>query len=737
MLYAKSNPEESIGEHTNKLLENFEVLKNTYSNEIEKNMEDKERFWELLRIACLYHDIGKVYTPFQNIVLKELNKPLIPTNFTYDYIKHEQLSLAFFPAKQFGITKDEKKLLYQTIFYHHERKNFNIDYEMIDKIIEKDFMPHIDSIEIELRNDLDIAFPEKLSSAYLTYVKPEKRINSFDSLYIEYCLLKGLLHRIDHSSSAHIEVEETTSDNVAEFTENSMNNKNFKLNDIQIYCKDNSDENLILIGSTGIGKTEAALMWSNNSKAFFTLPIRISINAIYDRIYQEIGYKHIGLLHSGALDYLEENYEFENTEQIYNQSKNFSRKLTVCTIDQIFPFVFKYKGYEKIYATFSYSKIIIDEIQAYSPEIVAILIKGIEMIHKIGGKFLVMTATLPRIYKDKFKELGIPFKEEKFLKPVKRHKISIRENNIFDDLDFISNLANDSKVLIIANTVNKSIEIYKSLKEVFDGEINLLHSKFTGEDRNIKESKIKDFSANKNEKGIWITTQLVEASLDIDFDYLFTEMSTLDSLFQRLGRCYRKREYDLDLPNVYIYDKDISGIGSKSVYDEDIHQKSLELLKEYNNELLREEDKVDMVDKLYSMENIKDTDFYKDFKAGLNVLDNIIDYDTSKSDAQKLLRKIDNVTVIPMSVYQDNLELFKLYESTKGLHEKNKLLRKITNLSTNITKYQYNCFKDKISEIPYLNEKIEIYLVNLKYSDELGLVLKDDEDYSLDDRFCD
>src|SRR5690625_940931 len=53
--------------------------------------------------------------------------------------------------------------------------------------------------------------------------------------------------------------------------------------------------------------------------------------------------------------------------------------------------------------------------------------------------------------------------------------------------------------------------------------------------------------------GIWVTTQLVEASIDIDFDVLFTELSMIDSLLQRFGRCYRKRKLDHDMPNIYIY----------------------------------------------------------------------------------------------------------------------------------------------------------------------------------------
>lgn len=50
-------------------------------------------------------------------------------------------------------------------------------------------------------------------------------------------------------------------------------------------------------------------------------------------------------------------------------------------------------------------------------------------------------------------------------------------------------------------------------------------------EKNQDIEEIKEFSKNRNEVGIWITTQIVEVSLDIDFDMLYTEMFTLDSLF--------------------------------------------------------------------------------------------------------------------------------------------------------------------------------------------------------------
>ncbi len=71
----------------------------------------------------------------------------------------------------------------------------------------------------------------------------------------------------------------------------------------------------------------------------------------------------------------------------------------------------------------------------------------------------------------------------------------------------------------------------------------MIHSRFIRRDRRQKEKDINAFSKN-TKTGIWIGTQVVEASLDIDFDLLITELSELSSLFQRMGRCYRKRNYE-------------------------------------------------------------------------------------------------------------------------------------------------------------------------------------------------
>lgn len=554
MLYAKSDPPESINEHTEKLLRNLKILRNVYEKIVDKNPNVDERLWNLLEIACVYHDIGKVYSPFQNIILEKLGKEKLYTKFDYESIKHEQLSPMFIPTDDLNYT--EKKLIYQAIYYHHCRVHKKVNSNLVEKIIKEDILPRYDNIRSEIKYKLK----DDLNCNYLGYVFGRNKINEESEVYIKYCLLKGLLHRLDHSSSADVLVENKTEQSLGECTENSLKFKGYNgKNELQKFCKDNISNNILVIGSTGIGKTEAATIWSDIGKTFFTLPIRTSINAIYDRIKFDIGYKDVGLLHSSAVDYLEEN-EDKFDYHLYEQTKNLGNRVIVCTIDQIFPFIFRYNGYEKIYATLAFSKVIIDEIQAYSPEITAIILKGIKMINDIGGKFMIMTATLPRIYKDELEKMGIKFKFGEFLKPIMRHKLSINDNSLDNDIENIINKASSSKVLVILNTIDKANELYLKIKGKNIENVNVLHSRFIKNDRSNKENSIINFSKEREKTGIWITTQIVEASLDIDFDYLFTEMSTLDSLFQRCGRCYRSRKYEKNEPNIYVYNKNVSGI---------------------------------------------------------------------------------------------------------------------------------------------------------------------------------
>lgn len=705
MLYAKSNPVETLREHTDELLKQMNMLRECYGTNINSlNFLEVERFWQLLDFVIEFHDIGKAFSPFQKLIRSrmdiEVNEPKIVTHLENN-IGHNYLSPAFIDYRYIDRKKDRelRAVLIQVIVYHHERDVF-IDKDfrnLIQKILDEDLI----NKGYELQHEFKVRYPirtEELSNTYLQSVI--KRIDKNHKYYNLYIMLKGILHRLDHSASAHEIVECNSNMNIGEYTEKHLVKEFGSLREVQSFAKSNRNKNIILIASTGMGKTETALIWIDKDKAFFTLPLRVSINALFDRAKNIIGVGEandtfLGLLHSTAIDYLEESNQ-ENSNEIVDLAKLLSCKLTFSTIDQIFKFPFLYRGYEKVYSTLAYSKVVIDEIQAYSPEIAAVLVKGIEMIHKIGGKFMIMTATMPTIYIDELKKRDVidsnladlTCNTEKI-----RHCVSIVENSIDENLDKIIQSGMNKKVLVIVNTVKSAVEKYELIEEIvkpkgIDANLNLLHSMYIQEDRAKLEKYIKEF-ADSDSNGIWITTQLVEASLDIDFDELHTENSTLDSLFQRFGRCYRSREYEENSPNIFIYTEKATGIGS--IYDKDIVEKGLELLKNCMNGKkyfkMKEKHKVQMVKILYSKESLKGTDFEKKFTSALNILDTITPYSLGSNEAQNILRNIEGYTVIPEDIYNKIEEtLIKDYEE---------LGQELTNAYSNDDRQLINKIKSK------------------------------------------
>lgn len=710
MIYAKSNPEETLREHTNGLIKEFKLIKELYGKDIEKLMDmEPKRFWQLLEMACLYHDLGKANTPFQNIIRNAIGEKELEDKIKAN-IPHNYLSPAFLPWQE--LSKEERRLLVQVIGYHHER-DVEPDKDIIKQIIDNDLKDKLEEIRTEMNLDI-----QKLTKFYTKDLGKAYRIKEDEPIYKDYVLMKGLLHRIDHAASAHHNIEDNVAVGVGKITRWYIETE-FKegLREAQRFALENRNNNVLLVASTGIGKTESALLWIDDSKGFFTLPLRVSINALYSRVIDDIGYSNTGLIHSTSRDYLE-SIEHKNSSEVYEESRLFAKKLSFSTIDQIFKFPFKYKGYEKIYATLAYSKVVIDEIQAYSPEITAVILKGLEMIYKIGGRFMVMTATLPRIYKDYLNDRKIPMSEGEYLSTMKRHKIKVEDKNINDAVEDIIKKGKESRVIVIVNTVKKALELFRIINEDKKFEnCYLLHSMFIQEDRANLEKEIKSFvddKKNKGSKGIWITTQIVEASLDVDFDYLFTEISTLDSLFQRLGRCYRKRIFHKNEPNVYIYTKDPTGYGS--IYDKTILNKSVELIREYDNVLMEEKDKVNLVDKLYSKENLKGTEFFKKFEKAIKVLDNTIEYEATNAEAQQLLRKIESKRAIPKQLYDNNLDIFEEY-SRSEYNRKIQILSAINKLTVNIPDY-----KSRNSIIPQGQIK-DLYIIDAAYDNKKGLLL--------------
>jgi CRISPR-associated endonuclease/helicase Cas3 len=710
MFYAKSNPPETVREHTDRLLENLALLRESYGNRF-IHMDD--RMWELLKIALEYHDIGKAWSGFQNKIRKQFQLAPLPVR-TRHSAPHNYISVGMIPFKEFGLSKEESRLLIHAVGYHHERHELP-DKDSLKSILEADILPVVTEVSNHMGLNIAAApisyrFVDRLKKRYSQHDKEE---------FYRYVLLKGLVHRIDHASSAGVPIESGTKFYIGPMVTDYMTNRKFDKNPLQQFSEANTEKHVIAIAQTGMGKTESSLLWIDKDKAFFTLPLRVSINAIYDRISKDIGFPAAGLLHSTSIDYLDEHGD-ENWELLHEQSRHLSSKLLLTTIDQILKFPFGYRGFEKELSAMANAKVVIDEIQAYDPKIAAMLVKALEMIHQVGGKFMVMTATMPTIYLDALRDRKVIDQDQvaygEFIDDtLLRHRIGLRPESIMVAMDECLEKAKSSQVLIIVNTVRRAVELYEKLLEQNpDARIHLLHSKFTREDRQQLENEIKTFNKTvkedgTREAGIWITTQLVEASIDIDFDYLYTEISTLDSLFQRLGRCYRKRQYQGEEANIHIFTEDVSGLGY--IYDKELVSKGLLLLKEYDGKILLESTKVQMVRSLYSHENLKGTKFLKDFNETLQYFDTLDLYEINAKEAQKKLRDIQSVQVIPYELYEQMVEWFERYGKAKGISERREIRRKIEAKTISIFRFHA---EGKISK-PVGDLREEIFVLHSPY----------------------
>lgn len=568
---------------------------------------EKEK--KLVVEACRIHDLGKV-----NLVFQAMICPKLAEKFHIDVRKTSQIPHGFLSAVTISLDEfDDLSELFSdkdfgpfitAVYYHHDRED-HYNSPAIRKYAEKYYMKQIEEYlnrkirKLNCSNLDDLLFR---NNVYTGKYIPDS------NAWKEYLLIKGLLNKFDYTVSAGYENAESAIDlhekKLVKNIEKFLNGK--ELRPAQKFMKMNRDKNLIVIAPTGSGKTEASLLWMNGEKSFYTLPLKVSSNAIYLRIKENYEYKDVALLHSDAMAvYLREYNGNEDIGEKYERSKMLSQPLTVCTVDQLFRFVYRALGTEIFAATLKYSKLVLDEIQAYEPRVIATIIYGLKMIQEMGGKFAIITATFPPVLKYFMEQYGLVegkqyiFKDftgkEYQVEKYPRHKVEIRHSEM--NLDEIRLRGKNRKVLVICNTVSKAQKLYKKL----EGEnVWLLHSKYIRRDRAFLERKIMGFSES-GESGIWITTQIVEASLDIDFDILYTEMCTADSLLQRMGRCNRKGRYCPNEANIVVFDNrnGVSEGKRRSVYEDKLYDRSLELLSKYEHILFSEDKKTAYMNEVY------------------------------------------------------------------------------------------------------------------------------------------
>lgn len=265
----------------------------------------------------------------------------------------------------------------------------------------------------------------------------------------------------------------------------------------------------------------------------------------------------------------------------------FSRKKTllattgVGTVDQVMLSVLNTKHYFVKLFALAGKTLIIDEVHAYDYFMLPIINRLLEWCSLLKTNVILLSATLPEAMK---KELLLGYisapaadtifssnksyplitivNNDKSIEqyPVdstrKTEKIKIEMRKNCGDVtsiisDIVKMIENGGNVLWICNTVKRAQVIYNVLEKYKENgfDLYLFHSRFTYNDRINKEANITDLygkgkdDTKPNEKrpykSILVATQVVEQSLDVDFDFIVTDIAPVDLLLQRFGRMHR------------------------------------------------------------------------------------------------------------------------------------------------------------------------------------------------------
>jgi CRISPR-associated endonuclease/helicase Cas3 len=116
----------------------------------------------------------------------------------------------------------------------------------------------------------------------------------------------------------------------------------------------------------------------------------------------------------------------------------------------------------------------------------------------------------------------------------------------------------------VKNTVDDAIDVFQKISRDFGEEhVLLFHARFTLGDRIIKENEVLKFfgkdSTQEIRKGkILVATQVVEQSLDLDFDFMVTDLAPMDLIIQRSGRLHRHKRGERRAPRLLVFSPNVS-----------------------------------------------------------------------------------------------------------------------------------------------------------------------------------
>lgn len=351
---------------------------------------------------------------------------------------------------------------------------------------------------------------------------------------------------------------------------------------------------------TGSGKTEAALAYAWRLLAagvadsiVFALPTQATANAMFERIKafatQAYSQANVVLAH-GKRDF---NVGFQQLVErgqhrtaqgkeeasvqcaawlASSRKRVFLGQIGVCTVDQVLLSVLPVR--HKFVRGFGLNKsvLIVDEVHAYDAYMYGLLGEALKNQRACGGSAVLLSATLSTPLRDKLlaaweshaatDEANAPYPALWHATggPTAPHTVAdehqpprrevgiecLRLADAFPDDTLLTRIVaaaeNGALVAVVVNLVDNAQRLARALRKRTPIDVDIFHARYRFADRQDKEAAaLKHYGrhAPRTTGRILVATQVVEQSLDLDFDWLITQICPVDLLFQRLGRLHR------------------------------------------------------------------------------------------------------------------------------------------------------------------------------------------------------
>lgn len=620
---------ETLEEHTRRVLEALAGLMSRAPRLAA--IAGRDDFWHVAFWAAVIHDFGKAATGFQDML----------TGGERFGHRHEVLSLAFLPdvadeetrqAITLGVVshhRDSSAILDQYILVSSQEANPAQLEQLLSQLSEGDAQRlryWLRTVPETWREELGFGAagaearregePEDLTELldeslwFYTHFSNVREGGLAEADYPWAILLRGLIQQADRLASAHAPAPQPyrMPDGAA-------------LKEVKGFGEFRDHQkaaaragHLILVAPTGSGKTEAALLWAwaqqqelGPCRVTYGLPYQASLNAMRQRLAEDLK-TEVAILHGRALQVLFQSALARRQEgetladltrearRVNDHARLHGPAVAVVTPYQLLRAAYRLPGYETVIVSVAGSALILDEIHAYEPRRLGMFMALLEdLVTRWGVRACVITATMPGWLREKLEgllntqALGTP--REIALQNC-RHRLELRESSLEDAavLDHIAARVQAGESMLVAvNTVRKAQWVMGELQGRLGPErVRLLHSRLHGRGRRkVEEEVLQALKAGTAGQPLAVVaTQVIEVSLDLDFDGIVTESAPLEALIQRFGRVNRRGEkgetvllegHEVRVVPVTVLTQPASG---QHVYEDTLVERTLEVLRE-------------------------------------------------------------------------------------------------------------------------------------------------------------